>query len=34
MLSSEVTTNCIERLEQEIIVVRLRDPNDRRSVIV
>ncbi|PZO38143.1 MAG: MarR family transcriptional regulator [Pseudanabaena frigida] len=34
MLSSGATTNRIDRLEQEGIVVRLRDPDDRRSVIV
>lgn len=34
MLSSGAMTNRIDRLEQEGIVVRLRDPGDRRSVIV
>ncbi len=34
MLSSGATTNRIDRLEQDGIVMRLRDPDDRRSVIV
>jgi len=34
MLSSGATTNRIDRLEQDGIVTRLRDPDDRRSVIV
>jgi DNA-binding MarR family transcriptional regulator len=34
MLSSGAMTNRIDRLEQEGIVTRLRDPHDRRSVIV
>jgi DNA-binding MarR family transcriptional regulator len=34
MLSSGATTNRIDRLEQDGIVIRLRDPSDRRSVIV
>ena len=34
MLSSGATTNRIDRLEQDGIVTRLRDPSDRRSVIV
>ncbi len=34
MLSSGATTNRIDRLEQDGIVTRLRDPGDRRSVIV
>ncbi|BBC27123.1 MarR family winged helix-turn-helix transcriptional regulator [Pseudanabaena sp. ABRG5-3] len=34
MLSSGATTNRIDRLEQDGIVMRLRDPSDRRSVIV
>lgn len=34
MLSSGAMTNRIDRLEQDGIVVRQRDPGDRRSVIV
>ncbi|MBD2459744.1 MarR family transcriptional regulator [Oscillatoria sp. FACHB-1407] len=34
MLSSGAMTNRIDRLEQEGVVVRLRDPHDRRSVSV
>ena len=34
MLSSGAMTNRIDRLEQEGVVVRIRDPEDRRSVIV
>lgn len=34
MLSSGAMTNRIDRLEHEGIVTRLRDPHDRRSVIV
>ncbi|GAB4340315.1 MAG: MarR family transcriptional regulator [Cyanophyceae cyanobacterium] len=34
MLSSGAMTNRIDRLEQEGLVVRLRDAGDRRSVIV
>lgn len=34
MLSSGAMTNRIDRLEQDGIVTRLRDPSDRRSVIV
>lgn len=34
MLSSGAMTNRIDRLEQDGIVTRLRDPDDRRSVIV
>ncbi|MBD2353138.1 MarR family transcriptional regulator [Tolypothrix sp. FACHB-123] len=34
MLSSGAMTNRIDRLEQDGIVLRLRDPSDRRSVIV
>ncbi|GAB4132516.1 MAG: MarR family transcriptional regulator [Cyanobacteria bacterium J069] len=34
MLSSGAMTNRIDRLEQDGIVTRLRDPGDRRSVIV
>jgi len=34
MLSSGAMTNRIDRLEQDGIVVRLRDASDRRSVIV
>jgi DNA-binding MarR family transcriptional regulator len=34
MLSSGAMTNRIDRLEQDGIVVRLRDAGDRRSVIV
>ena len=34
MISSGAMTNRIDRLEQEGIVVRVRDPNDRRSVSV
>lgn len=34
MLSSGAMTNRIDRLEKDGIVVRLRDPDDRRSVIV
>ncbi|MBD1911331.1 MULTISPECIES: MarR family transcriptional regulator [unclassified Leptolyngbya] len=34
MLSSGAMTNRIDRLEQDGVVVRLRDPGDRRSVSV
>ncbi|MCA1992764.1 MAG: MarR family transcriptional regulator [Coleofasciculus sp. S288] len=34
MLSSGAMTNRIDRLEEDGVVVRLRDPDDRRSVIV
>ena len=34
MLSSGAMTNRIDRLEKDGMVTRLRDPNDRRSVIV
>ena len=34
MLSSGAMTNRIDRLEKEGLVTRLRDPDDRRSVIV
>ncbi len=34
MLSSGAMTNRIDRLEKDGLVTRLRDPNDRRSVIV
>lgn len=34
MLSSGAMTNRIDRLEQDGMVVRLRDPDDRRSVMV
>ncbi|MEO1095041.1 MAG: MarR family transcriptional regulator [Cyanobacteria bacterium J06638_28] len=34
MLSSGAMTNRIDRLEKEELVTRLRDPDDRRSVIV
>lgn len=34
MLSSGAMTNRIDRLEKEGFVVRLRDPSDRRSVMV
>ncbi|MEO1132704.1 MAG: MarR family transcriptional regulator [Cyanobacteria bacterium J06639_1] len=34
MLSSGAMTNRIDRLEKDELVTRLRDPNDRRSVIV
>lgn len=34
MLSSGAMTNRIDRLEQEHIVTRIRDPEDRRSVMV
>ncbi|WOB44750.1 MarR family transcriptional regulator [Thermoleptolyngbya oregonensis NK1-22] len=34
MLSSGAVTNRIDRLEQDGIVARLRDPGDRRGVIV
>lgn len=34
MLSSGAMTNRIDRLEQEGVVVRIRDPDDRRSVSV
>ena len=34
MLSSGTMTNRIDRLEKEGLVTRLRDPDDRRSVIV
>ncbi|BAU40808.1 MarR family winged helix-turn-helix transcriptional regulator [Leptolyngbya sp. O-77] len=34
MLSSGAVTNRIDRLEQDGIVTRLRDPGDRRGVIV
>ncbi|HLP89586.1 MAG TPA: MarR family transcriptional regulator [Nostocaceae cyanobacterium] len=34
MLSSGAMTNRIDRLEQDGLVIRLRDPSDRRSVIV
>ncbi len=34
MLSSGATTNRIDRLEADGIVTRLRDPSDRRGVIV
>ncbi|WP_204139604.1 MarR family winged helix-turn-helix transcriptional regulator [Halomicronema sp. CCY15110] len=34
MLSSGAMTNRIDRLEKEGLVTRLRDPNDRRSVMV
>ncbi len=34
MISSGAMTNRIDRLEQEGIVVRVRDPDDRRSVSV
>lgn len=34
MLSSGAMTNRIDRLEQDGIVIRIRDPGDRRSVIV
>lgn len=34
MLSSGATTNRIDRLEQDGIVSRIRDPGDRRSVMV
>ncbi|VXD18849.1 MarR family winged helix-turn-helix transcriptional regulator [Planktothrix paucivesiculata] len=34
MLSSGAMTNRIDRLEQEGVVVRIRDPHDRRSVSV
>lgn len=34
MLSSGAMTNRIDRLEQDNLVVRIRDPEDRRSVIV
>ena len=34
MLSSGAMTNRIDRLEEDGVVVRLRDPGDRRSVIV
>lgn len=34
MLSSGAMTNRIDRLEQDGLVLRLRDPGDRRSVIV
>lgn len=34
MLSSGAVTNRIDRLEQDGIVMRLRDPGDRRGVIV
>lgn len=34
MLSSGAMTNRIDRLEQDGVVVRLRDPEDRRSVSV
>ncbi len=34
MLSSGAMTNRIDRLEQDGVVVRLRDPDDRRSVSV
>jgi DNA-binding MarR family transcriptional regulator len=34
MISSGAMTNRIDRLEQEGIVVRIRDPDDRRSVSV
>ena len=34
MLSSGAMTNRIDRLEQEGVVVRIRDPEDRRSVSV
>ena len=34
MLSSGAMTNRIDRLEKDKLVTRLRDPDDRRSVIV
>ena len=34
MLSSGAMTNRIDRLEQDGVVVRVRDPDDRRSVSV
>ncbi len=34
MLSSGAMTNRIDRLEEDGVVVRVRDPDDRRSVIV
>lgn len=34
MLSSGAMTNRIDRLEKDGLVVRLRDPDDRRSIIV
>ncbi len=34
MLSSGAMTNRIDRLEQEGVVIRIRDPEDRRSVSV
>ena len=34
MLSSGAMTNRIDRLEKDGLVTRLRDPDDRRSVIV
>jgi len=34
LLTSGAITNRIDRVEQQALVVRLRDPNDRRGVIV
>jgi DNA-binding MarR family transcriptional regulator len=34
MLSSGAMTNRIDRLEQDGVIIRIRDPNDRRSISV